>query len=159
MSCCNHTLRKWVTCAAALALSACTTVGPNYRVPDEAVVRAVAAQAPFAGSAPGIATDSALPDRWWHLYNDPVLDQLEEHALAANIDLRVAAANLEHARAVTSGAESRNEPDIATLATIAAIGPAECDRPLTAERDAARATVATADIQLGFVDTGAHRTP
>ncbi|MBU6268980.1 MAG: efflux transporter outer membrane subunit [Sphingomonadales bacterium] len=98
--------------AAALALAACTTVGPNYRVPDQAVVRAPAAQAPFAEAAPGVATAAPLPDRWWHLYNDPVLDDLEQQALAANTDLRIAAANLERARAVTSAAEARHEPDI-----------------------------------------------
>src|SRR3546814_1784091 len=35
------------------------------------------------------------------LYDDPRLDALVERALAANTDLRVAAANLERARAIT----------------------------------------------------------
>src|SRR3546814_3316218 len=41
------------------------------------------------------------PPRWWRLYDDPRLDALVERALAANTDLRVAAANLERARAIT----------------------------------------------------------
>src|SRR5205085_10240357 len=38
--------------------------------------------------------------RWWSLFRDPVLDGLIEQALAANTDLRVAAANLAQARAL-----------------------------------------------------------
>ena len=77
-----------------LALAGCA-VGPNYRQPA-----AVApAAAPFQA---GLAVDpaGALPDRWWSLYADPVLDALVGEALAHNSDLRVAAANLERAQAV-----------------------------------------------------------
>ena len=98
--------------ALTLALGACAAVGPDYHVPDAAVVKTPAAQAPFIGTASGIATDAPLPGRWWHLYNDPVLDDLEQQALAANNDLRVAAANLEHAHAVSTGAEAGREPDV-----------------------------------------------
>ena len=108
--------RQLMAAATALTLAACTTVGPDYHVPEKAVARAPAAQAAFAGSAPGVASDGALPERWWHLYNDPVLDDLERQALAANTDLRVAAANLDRARAVSSGAEARGEPDIGVSA-------------------------------------------
>ena len=110
-------MRGLLLAGAALSLGACAAVGPNYHVPDAAVVRAPAAQAPFIGTAPGIATDAALPARWWHLYNDPVLDDLEAQALAANTDLRVAAANLEHARAVSTGTEARREPDLGVSAS------------------------------------------
>ena len=48
------------------------------------------------------------------------------------------------------------QPDIATLATVAAIGPAHCDRTLASERDAAGATVAGAHVQLALVDELAH---
>ena len=102
--------------ALTLALGACAAVGPDYHVPDAAVVKTPAAQAPFIGTASGIATDAPLPGRWWHLYNDPVLDDLEQQALAANNDLRVAAANLEHARSVSIGAEAGREPDIGVSA-------------------------------------------
>ena len=100
-------LANLLLASAVLSLAACAAVGPNYHVPDAAVVKAPAAQAPFIGSAPGIAENAPLPDRWWHLYNDPVLDDLETQALAANTDLRVAAANLEHAHAISSASPSR----------------------------------------------------
>ncbi|MBX9797147.1 efflux transporter outer membrane subunit [Sphingomonas sp.] len=84
--------------ALALPLAACV-VGPNYvkpapPMPSEAKLREVerAAQARISAQP--------LPDHWWRLYNDPELDRLIRDALAANTDLRVAAANLLRARAV-----------------------------------------------------------
>lgn len=81
---------------AALAASACTTVGPDHRSPLPAAL----AQTPFAGAASPLFTGDEPPGRWWSLLGDPVLDRLVADALAANTDLRVAAANLRQARAV-----------------------------------------------------------
>ena len=94
-----------------LALAGCTTVGPNYQVPAAAVVRASAAQGDFV-EAPTQTTAKALPPRWWHLYNDPVLDGLEAEALAANTDLRSAAANLARAKALSAVTETARQPDV-----------------------------------------------
>ncbi|KAB7645519.1 efflux transporter outer membrane subunit [Polymorphobacter fuscus] len=84
-----------------LLLSACA-IGPDYRpapVPP-------AATAPFTTTAtPATASGAAVPDAWWRLYADPVLDDLIGQAFVANTDLRVATANLRRARAVLS--ESR----------------------------------------------------
>ncbi|HEX8062882.1 MAG TPA: TolC family protein [Allosphingosinicella sp.] len=85
--------------ASALALAACTTVGPDYKAPSPAAPEPSAA-APFLGAASPAFTGDEPPGRWWSLFRDPVLDGLIEQALAANTDLRVAAANLAQARAV-----------------------------------------------------------
>jgi len=83
---------------AALALSACT-VGPNFKRPATPSVAA-------GGFAETARTSSVaatpLPDHWWQLYSDPVLDRLVSDALAHNTDIRTAAANLARARAVLS---------------------------------------------------------
>jgi NodT family efflux transporter outer membrane factor (OMF) lipoprotein len=92
-------VRRAAPLLLATALGACTTVGPNYRVPDEAVVKAPEAQGAFLSTAAG-TTAQALPDRWWALYDDPRLDALIEQALSANTDLRVAQANLERSLAL-----------------------------------------------------------
>ena len=81
---------------SALALAACTTVGPDYESPAPAAP----AQAGFAGASSPAFTGDEPPGRWWRLLQDPVLDGLVEQALTANTDLRVAAANLAQARAV-----------------------------------------------------------
>lgn len=70
-------------------------MGPDYtselpRATAQASLQA-SGQAPFVPEAP--------PDDWWRLYDDPRLEGLVAEALAANTDLRVAAANLALARA------------------------------------------------------------
>jgi NodT family efflux transporter outer membrane factor (OMF) lipoprotein len=83
---------------AALALSACV-VGPNYQRP----ATPMAAAGGFAEIPKGSVVSAArLPDQWWRLYDDPVLDRLVGAALAHNTDIRAAAANLARARAVLS---------------------------------------------------------
>lgn len=82
--------------AAALALSACTTVGPNFSSPTPNAP----AQRDFTSARSPAFTGDEPPGRWWSLLGDPVLDGLVEDALRANTDLRVAAANLRQARAV-----------------------------------------------------------
>lgn len=85
-----------VIAASSLVLAACATVGPNYRSPEPQAP----AQQPFIGAASPLFTGNEPPGRWWSLFADPVLDRLVQQALAANTDLRVAAANLARARAV-----------------------------------------------------------
>jgi outer membrane protein TolC len=89
-------IRKLIIAASALAVAACTTVGPNYSSPAPAAP----AQQPFLGAASPAFTGDEPPGRWWSLFGDPLLEQLVEQALARNTDLRVAAANLAQARAV-----------------------------------------------------------
>ncbi|MRW94483.1 efflux transporter outer membrane subunit [Duganella sp. FT80W] len=105
---------KILSGAALLAtLAACTTVGPDYKVPEQAVAKRPEAAAKFLGAQQESAYKSEpLPKHWWRLYDDPVLDQLIEQALAANTDLRVAAANLERTRAVLDQVEEARKPDV-----------------------------------------------
>ncbi|PTS90791.1 transporter [Sphingomonas sp. HMWF008] len=51
-----------------------------------------------------------VPDDWWRLYDDPVLDRLVLASLAANADVRVAYANLDGARAVVRQARAARLP-------------------------------------------------
>jgi NodT family efflux transporter outer membrane factor (OMF) lipoprotein len=102
---------------APLLLAGCAAVGPNYRVPSTAAINTPAAQGTFAEAGPQAAPE-ALPARWWHLYSDPVLDTLETEALAANTDLRAAAANLAHAASATAAAQGAKEPDFGASAGV-----------------------------------------
>lgn len=92
-------MRKLLALLPLLA-SACA-MGPDYERPETSPP----ASGAFQTVAPG--TSVADPaDRWWQLYDDPVLDRLIERALAANTDLRVARANLLRARAVVREARA-----------------------------------------------------
>ena len=87
-------MRRVLVLLMLLPFAGCA-VGPNYHKP----AAVPAAMAPF-GPAPATDPAGQLPARWWSLYADPQLDALVEEALAHNSDLRVAAANLDRARAV-----------------------------------------------------------
>ncbi|WBO22982.1 efflux transporter outer membrane subunit [Sphingomonas abietis] len=89
----------FATTAIALLLAGCTA-GPNYHVPDKAMVKAPSANGAFVAGQ-GKAFDQApLPDHWWKLYDDPRLDGYVAEALAANTNLRAADANLHSASEV-----------------------------------------------------------
>ncbi|HJV40616.1 TolC family protein [Caulobacter sp.] len=98
-------LRGLALAGSLLLLAACTTVGPDYRLPDEAKLNAPAAQGPFVGATSPAVSQEPVPAGWWKLYDDPVLNGLVEEALKANTDLRVAAANLARARAIAGEAD------------------------------------------------------
>jgi len=83
--------------AAALVLGGCV-MGPNYR---SAPTPPVAAGQFAAGAAASFST-LPPPPRWWHLYDDPAIDDYVEQALTANTDLRIASANLARVRALLS---------------------------------------------------------
>jgi NodT family efflux transporter outer membrane factor (OMF) lipoprotein len=105
--------RKLIAVGMLVALAACAEVGPNYKPSAGAIVNATEANGVFV--AGGAATsDAPLPDHWWRLFNDPVLDDLVETALASNVDLKAAKANLERSDALL--AEVRDERDISVAA-------------------------------------------
>ena len=85
--------------AVLLALAGCAPVGPNYHVPATAIIARPTAQGNFIGTS-SAAKATPLPADWWRLYDDPRLDALVAQALAANTDLRIAAANLRRAQAL-----------------------------------------------------------
>jgi multidrug efflux system outer membrane protein len=64
---------------------------------DPAPVRAVPSE--YAGSAEVAAETASLDaERWWTVFDDPVLEALVDTALAANLDLREAVARVEEVR-------------------------------------------------------------
>ncbi len=97
-------------CCAALALAACHAVGPDYAVPADAAVNAPAATGPLLGASEPAVSDQPAQSRWWALYDDPALDDLVQQALAANTDLRVAAANIARADAAVAVADDSRLP-------------------------------------------------
>jgi outer membrane protein TolC len=99
-----------LTCAAALALAGCAAVGPDYALPDRAVANAPAATGGFMGASEKAVSPKPAVENWWSLYDDPVLDGLVRQALAANTDLRIAAANIGRAQAALAVAEDARLP-------------------------------------------------
>jgi multidrug efflux system outer membrane protein len=85
---------------ATMLLAGCT-VGPNYARPDVDLPKDFAvAQSPVPPA-----------ERWWEMFNDPVLNGLVNEALAANRDLKAAAARIEQSRAQVTIARAAQFPD------------------------------------------------
>jgi NodT family efflux transporter outer membrane factor (OMF) lipoprotein len=112
---------RWRPVVTALAvgvpLAACE-VGPNYRLPDAAVINAKAAKGSFVGAANASVSEEPVPDAWWRLYDDPRIDQWVLDALASNTDLRKADANLERSRASVKEIQALRQPSATVSAGV-----------------------------------------
>lgn len=111
--------RRVVPLLAAVAAGACAPVGPNYHRPAAAVAERPSANAPFVSGNEAAFAATAVPADWWRLYRDPVLDSLVQEAIAANTDLRVAAANIDRARAQRTITEDARNPQTGLDASFA----------------------------------------
>jgi len=116
-----------VSFAAAAALIAGCAAGPDYQRPE------IELPAAWQGApAEGV---KGVRDRWWTLYADPVLDRLVEEALANNLDLALAAARVDEARALLRIADAQFWPSVDAAA--------QADRSRSSERTAMRLPLGT----------------
>jgi multidrug efflux system outer membrane protein len=65
----------------------------------------------FTNHISGAAT-AEMPHSWWQSFNDPVLNQLIEHALNQNIDLKIAQARIEAAEALRRTVKANGRPEL-----------------------------------------------
>ena len=113
-------------CLAALAavclLTACKPVGPNYKVPvytappaykETGAPSVVPPPSPQGGSwTPANPSDGMLKGKWWEVYNDPRLNQLEERIATNNQALRQAMENYNAARDQVAAVRSTLYPTL-----------------------------------------------
>jgi multidrug efflux system outer membrane protein len=99
-------MRRWAGVTSLVFLGACT-VGPNYGRPTTPVPERFSEAASPTGPS-----DAELAD-WWKGFNDPLLDQLVNRAIAQNLDIEAAASRIREARAreVVAGAAALPEVD------------------------------------------------
>lgn len=92
-------------------LSACA-VGPDYRPQTGAQL-----QVPerFNAARPGAEVDLT---RWWTSFDDPVLANLVERSLAANLDVAAAGARLRQARAAVRQTQGQALPQIGASGSV-----------------------------------------
>ncbi|WP_106478471.1 efflux transporter outer membrane subunit [Phytohalomonas tamaricis] len=103
----RHCLRPAGTALVVTLLSACSVVGPNYQLPEQAQINRPEHQGEFSAVDAQAVVSAPLPADWWRLYDDPALNDLVQQALVTNSELRVAAANLARARAELGEANAR----------------------------------------------------
>lgn len=105
--------RALVVCAA-LVLPACINRGaidlaPKYEPPQFELPAEWHGSSPFVEARP---SDAAIRGDWWKVFGDPVLDGLEEDAMAANPELEAAAERFMQARDMMMKTRARLVPDI-----------------------------------------------
>ncbi|MDE3225100.1 MAG: efflux transporter outer membrane subunit [Nitrospirota bacterium] len=100
----------------ALTVSGCSTdwlphadLAPAYQPPEYVVPASWRGASPFVEAKP---SDGELRGDWWTLFNDPILNKLEEQAMAANPDLQAAAERFVQARDVMMRVRSQRIPHI-----------------------------------------------
>lgn len=86
-------MRPLAVCLFAILLAGCT-LGPNYQRP------AIEAPAAYRGEISGEAISAASlgNEKWWEIFQDPVLQQLIRTALEQNFDLKIAATRVLQAQ-------------------------------------------------------------
>jgi NodT family efflux transporter outer membrane factor (OMF) lipoprotein len=97
--------RKHVFLLTPLLLAGCA-VGPNYHRP------AVAVQDRWPTPPNTAAVIGPATEQWWKSFEDPELNSLVTRAVEANLDLKLAAARVEEARANRGVARSGGLPQL-----------------------------------------------
>jgi multidrug efflux system outer membrane protein len=100
--------------APVLALLAGCSLAPELKPPQlEVPVRYKELPPEERGAWKPAQPSEALPrGQWWEVFNDPVLDRLEEDATAANQSLQAAAARVAQARSLVGVAKADRIPQV-----------------------------------------------
>ena len=107
--------------AAALALAACSTQ-PVYQPPRLEVPAQFKEATPEAAQfgiwqpaqSSAASPAAAVPDPWWTVYGDSMLDQLQQAAAAANPSVEQAVARLRSAQAAVASSRAAQWPTLGT---------------------------------------------
>ncbi|HTP46495.1 MAG TPA: efflux transporter outer membrane subunit [Casimicrobiaceae bacterium] len=100
--------RRLLACATATLLGACA-MGPDYVRPK--------VDAPMAFRFEPKSVTETADTAWWKQFDDPVLDGLIADALANNMNVKVAVANVEQAAGVFTQTRSQLFPQVGYSAT------------------------------------------
>ena len=93
--------------AAALFCSGCMKLGPDYTRPETGI------EVPQKfHNAPPDASPVRILDRWWQVFQDPVLNQLVPEALKNNLDIKYATARVQEVRAVLAQTHADRFPTL-----------------------------------------------
>ncbi len=105
-------IRRPLTLFAALLLSGCFAVGPDYQRPKIAVPEQ------WSESTAATVSQPAQPDKWWRTFNDPVLDKLIVDAIASNLDLKLALERVKDARILRSATIAAGLPSLTAKSNV-----------------------------------------
>jgi NodT family efflux transporter outer membrane factor (OMF) lipoprotein len=105
------------TLIALLAILSSCSVGPKYRTPTAPVAQSFKELAGWKEAQP---QDDVLREKWWELFDDPLLNALEEQVNVSNQTLAAAEAQFRAARSAIAIARSGLFPELNIGATVLA---------------------------------------
>ena len=108
---CRPQLRTLFAVLLSAGLLGACAVGPDYKRPAMELPQDWSTKQ-VPGKPASARQVSAMGGRWWQQYADPVLDQLEDEALAHNADAQVAMARVLQARAQLGITEADQYPAV-----------------------------------------------
>jgi multidrug efflux system outer membrane protein len=88
----NRLFNSFTIAVATLAVAGCS-VGPKYKAPQPEAAK-------FHAEDQQLETNQPFDARWWNQFEDPILNDLVQKALAANTSIRIAQAHLGESRAI-----------------------------------------------------------
>ena len=104
--------RAALAMAAALAVSGCSTIGPDFVAPKGAQ------EAAFRHAAQAPSDSARLPATWWTVFDDATLNGLEERALRDSPGARAAAQRLLQAQAQLGVVRAGQAPNVSLNAGV-----------------------------------------
>ena len=105
----NARLRPLLAAGWVLIVTGCSSpIGPNYVKPASPLP----ARFSDSGWRAAHPSDDESKGPWWTLFQDPVLDGLEQQVLSTNPDLSSAEARLRQAEALSQGADAALRPQV-----------------------------------------------
>jgi outer membrane protein, multidrug efflux system len=107
-------MRRYIRLLPALLLTGCNSMpgvdlAPDYTPPEYFVPASWRGNSPFVEAKP---SDAEIRTEWWKLFRDPILDELEQRAMASNADLQAAAERFLQARDLMMKARSHMLPQV-----------------------------------------------
>lgn len=102
------TSSKMLFAGAAIALSSCTAVGPDYVRPD------IVPPEQFVSTS----HSSVIDESWWQQFDDPLLTTLVQETATRNLDIAEASARVREARALLEAAKGGRLPEGALTASV-----------------------------------------
>jgi NodT family efflux transporter outer membrane factor (OMF) lipoprotein len=105
---------KLASLLSVMALTGCS-LSPHYEVPDVPVATRYHSQGPWTMACPADQLDRA---GWWRLYQEPELDDLEQHLVTSNPDLRAAYFHFVQAEAYIKQVSSQLYPQVSTAGNL-----------------------------------------
>jgi NodT family efflux transporter outer membrane factor (OMF) lipoprotein len=122
-----------ISTAALLTFATGCMVGPNYTRPDAPTAPAFKETSEWQGGdgwKVAQPSDTALRGKWWELYGDTKLNELEEQVDPSNQTLKGAEANFRQARAAIRFNRAAEAPTIGVAPAISAVR-ASANQPYT----------------------------